>query len=255
MDEQLYHDFLRVEQSHWWFQARREILFDVVERFLPSGKAFLDVGSGTGLFLEQLATKYQAFGLDASETAVRMCHERGLGSVILGTIDDARGAHGSAFDAVGFFDVIEHLDDDVAALTGARELLRPGGVVIVSVPAYMFLWSDHDALNQHRRRYIAAQLKDVLQRAGFEIELLTYFNSLLFPIAATHRIAKKIGGASNQSEFAPLPPSLNTLFRRIFALERGIVRRCGPRGMPFGLSILAVGRRPSLGVAAEPDGG
>ena len=243
MNEQLYHDFLRVERSHWWFQARRDILFDVVERFLPAGASFLDIGSGTGFFLEQLATKYNAFGLDASEIAVRMCHERGLRSVILGTIDDARGAHGNAFDAVGFFDVIEHLDDDVSALAGARELLRPGGVVLVSVPAYMFLWSDHDALNQHRRRYVAPQLKEVLERAGFQIELLTYFNSLLFPIAATHRIASKIGGDPTQSDFAALPASLNTLFRHIFALERGIVRRCGARGMPFGLSILAVGRR------------
>ena len=243
MDEQLYHDFLRVERSHWWFQARRDILSDVVERFLSPGDSFLDVGSGTGFFLEHLATKYRAFGLDMSETAVQMCRERGLGTVTLGAIRDARHSSGMPFDAVGFFDVIEHLDDDVTALTEARDLLRPRGIVLVSVPAYMFLWSDHDALNNHRRRYVAPQLKDVLERAGFEVELLTYFNSLLFPLAATHRIASRIGGAPTQTEFDALPATLNTLFRRIFALERGIVRRCGARGLPFGLSILAVGRR------------
>ena len=243
MDEQLYHSFLRVERSHWWFQARRDILFDVVQRFLPADASFLDVGSGTGFFLEQLATKYRAFGLDMSDIAVRMCHERGLNSVILGTIQDARGSSGAPFDGVGFFDVIEHLDDDVAALVEARDLLKPGGVVLVSVPAYMFLWSDHDALNQHRRRYVAPQLRSVLERAGFRLELLTYFNSLLFPLAATHRLASKIGSAPTQSEFDSLPGPVNSLFRRIFALERGIVRRCGTRGMPFGLSILAVGRR------------
>lgn len=242
MDEQLYHDFLGVERSHWWFLARREILFDLVRRFVPPGSSFLDIGSGTGFFLERLLTEYRAFGLDASETAVRMCHERGLDTVICGTIRDPRVAERSPFDAAGYFDVIEHLDDDVGALRDARDLLRPGGVVIVTVPAYMFLWSEHDVKNHHRRRYTAPRLRAVLEEAGFRVELLTYFNTLLFPLAVARRLGTRVLRAPIDNEFAPMHPAVNEAFRRVFAIERRFVPRCGRVGMPFGLSIAAVGR-------------
>jgi hypothetical protein len=126
-------------------------------------------------------------------------------------------------------------------------VLRDNGVVFVTVPAYQFLWSAHDDLNNHRRRYVARQLRGVVESAGFRVEVLAYFNSLLFPAAVARRLGGRLLGSRISREFEPVTPWLNEVMRRVFVAERGIVRRAGTSRFafrfPFGLSILCVGRR------------
>lgn len=243
MDEHLYEAFFRLERSHWWFVARQRILLELTRRFVAPGGRILDVGCGTGYFLEEARAEFDVHGIDFSDTAVRMCHGRGLSTVSNETLDDLASRATPAFDAITFLDVIEHLDDDIGALKAARPLLASSGVVVITVPAYMFLWSKHDDDNQHRRRYVAKAVRRALEMSGFRVELVTYFNTLLFPLALARRAAQRLFPKEAYDELALPAPWLNRALRRVFELESPIVQRTGAHGLlPFGLSIAAVGR-------------
>ncbi len=244
MDVSLFRTFSEVEQHHWWFQARREIVLAVAEGLLPDRTRVLDVGCGTGYVLERLQQRYEAFGLDVSPVALELCRDRGLGRIARGGAEDLSSVAGSRFGGVFLLDVLEHLNDDVEALVRLREVLIPGGVVIITVPAFMFLWSPHDEVNEHRRRYTRRELSGVLTRAGFEVERTTYFNASLFPLAAVVRLGGRVLGTQGSGGLRVPPRPLNTALRRIFAAEkRWLTRAKGGCSFPFGVSLLAVGRR------------
>ena len=243
MDEHLYDAFFRLERSHWWFVARQQILLRLTRRFLPPGGKFLDVGCGTGDYLETASREFDGHGIDCSATAVRICRERGLTNVTATTLEDLTEQPQAQFNAVMFFDVIEHLDDDTGTLAAARRVLVPGGVVMVTVPAYQFLWSRHDDENQHRRRYTARQLRARLKTAGYRVEMLTYFNTLLFPLAVARRTAQRFFPQPDYDELAMPRGWRNACLRRVFGVEAPFVKRASAYGLfPFGLSIAAVGR-------------
>ena len=246
MDETLYHPFLEVERTHWWFRARRDILTALVTRLVPAGGKVLDLGCGTGYFLEGLTPRYEAWGVDFSPLAVRMSQARGLAHVRVGTTEDLTAVNQRRYDLVCLLDVIEHLDDDLGALQKAREVLQPGGHVLVTVPAYRWMWSRHDELNHHRRRYTREELGDVLTRAGFSLERLTYFNCHLLPLAWAVRTWRRLTRDSGENEFALPPAWLNETLRRLFLAERNRLGR--GRGYPFGLCGLAVGRAGAAGI-------
>jgi SAM-dependent methyltransferase len=243
VDPSLFATFDQVERSHWWFTARREIVLTVAERFLPPGAAILDVGCGTGYFLEAAALRYQAWGVDPSPLAVELCRARGLERVSQGSAYDLSAVAAQRFAAAFFLDVIEHLDEDARALREAIGVLAPGGRVIVTVPAFMFLWSEHDVVNQHRRRYRRPQLAALFRQVGLEIERLTYFNFYLFPLASADRLASRIGRRKVRAELSVPRPWVNRLMAGTFRSERGRVADPGRLAFPFGLSLLAVGRR------------
>lgn len=260
MEEILYKKFREVEAQHWWFQARREIVQAVAAAAISAPDTaqaatgtmqpkarILDVGCGTGFFLDAVKDTYETWGVDASPVAVNLCHERGLKNVFLGSATNLSAVADKQFDAVFFLDVIEHLDDDRAALLNAAALLRPNGVVIITVPAFMFMWTQHDDLNQHKRRYVRAQLETLLRDMHFDILKLSYFNAWLFPVAVAVRTGKKLlrfltPGADAGDEFAMPPARINTLFRNIFASEKKTL--LSQRGtFSAGLSLIAVARR------------
>ena len=137
-------------------------------------------------------------------------------------------------------DVIEHLEDDVAALQAARRLLTEGGVLVVTVPAYPWLWSGHDAALGHRRRYVAEGLRRLVEGAGYRVERLTYFNTVLFPAIAATRLYKRWRGDDRHDLRRP-GPTLNRLLEMLFALERHVVPS---PALPFGTSLMVVARRP-----------
>jgi len=142
-------------------------------------------------------------------------------------------------DAVLLLDVIEHLDDDVAALETARRALRPGGLLVITVPAYRWLWSGHDVALGHRRRYTTRGLSRVVERAGLSVVHASYFNTLLFPAVALTRAWKRLMGDASHDLHRPAP-AINRWLERVFALERHVVPRVA---LPFGASLLLVARR------------
>lgn len=248
MDTYLYHQFAAIERDHWWFRARREIVASVLRAALAPSRSrrILDIGCGTGGMLEMLTEFGNVCGADMSPLALAYCRAR-LGERVElrsgGLPDDLPAA--VECDVVTAFDVIEHLDDDVAALKRIYQILPPGGLLVCTVPAFQFLWGPHDDLNQHRRRYTSQSLERSLKAAGFQIDRLTYFNTLLFPIVAGVRlIGRAFGGARRppRSDFFMPPGWMNRILTLFFASEARILKLTP---LPVGVSLMAICYKPS----------
>lgn len=240
MEERLIAQMRRDEERHWWFSGRRQVLLALVRAELPEGARLLDVGCGTGFFLEAAATRYEVSGLDPSPQAVGFCRDRGLAGVREGGVADLEHLD-ATYDAVTFFDVIEHLPDDVGALALARQVLRPGGRVFVSVPAYQWLWSHHDEAHGHQRRYTRNLLHARLAAAGFAHARTGYFNARLFPAALAVRGFQRLTGQGLEADLQPPAAPVNRLFTRLFSGEARRLAEPGSTGYPFGLSVFGVG--------------
>lgn len=238
MEDQLYHEFFELEDRHWWFVARRRILRDIIRRDLQlsPGSSILDVGCGTGAFLADCSSEFRTTGTDTSPLAVEYCRKRGLHNVVQCTLDSYPHPE-ERFDLITLLDVIEHVDDDLGLLRNALALLRPSGRLLVTVPAYQFLWSRHDEVNHHKRRYTASRLSSVLQRAGFTVQRTTYLNTFLFPLAAVERIADRLRSGRDTAVLSMPPAFLNKTLLSIFASERHLLRFVS---YPFGLSVMAI---------------
>ena len=234
MDESLYHQFYKVEQQHWWFVARQDILLAFIKEIikLPPEAFVLDVGCGTGAMLDALSQLYAAYGVDFSPIAVEYCRKRGLSNVFCGNLGDI--PVNKKFDLLTFLDVIEHIDDDLGILRQGWSLLKPEGSILVTVPAYQWLWSKHDELNQHKRRYTMQKLVHLVEKAGYTVRHSTYFNTFLFPLAVLRRTWGTI--ADRWHDDLALPsPLINNFFRGIFRAEKLLVQHMT---LPFGVSIL-----------------
>jgi SAM-dependent methyltransferase len=242
MMEHTYPILFRVEQSHWWHIGRRRILATFVEnicREVTDRRArILDVGCGTGANLLMLSKYGDAEGVDVSEDALAFCRERGLDKVKLGAAeqlpyDDA------TFDLVTAFDVVEHIDDDLAGLKEMRRVLRPGGRVLLFVPTFMFLWGLQDDVSHHRRRYRLSELRRVLEQAGFEIERSTYANiTFFFPILFIRKLMR-LTGIKAESENNINVPAFNSVLGALLGAESWILRYAN---LPFGVSGLCVAK-------------
>jgi SAM-dependent methyltransferase len=241
LDESLYHAHYREETTHFWFVARARIVRHMLEREagLAPGDTVLDIGCGAGGFLAQLADLYRVVGIDTSPLAIEYAKSRGLADVFVMPLSDFPREKWDVRAAL-LLDVIEHVDDDVGLLRRAKEIVRPGGAIIVTVPAYMWLWSAHDVLNHHKRRYTARTLRASIEAAGLRATRLTYFNTFLFPLAVARRIAdrEKNGEAACAAVGAP-PKLVNAALTEVFAAERHLLPRVS---LPFGVSLLAIAR-------------
>ncbi len=240
MEEHLYSHFYRVENEHWWFAARQVILERYLVRRLPPapGVRLLDVGCGTGAILSRLAGHYEVHGTDESPQAVEHCRKRGLTRLHVGPLDTLPPQ--PPFDAVTLLDVIEHADDDVALLRAAGARLGPNGHLLVTVPAYPSLWSIHDVVTHHRRRYTRATLLRAVTEAGFAVRDLNYFNTLLFPLALAARWWARLFDRKEAGDFAIPPAPVNRLMKQIFETEKYLVPTVS---LPFGLSLLCWAER------------
>jgi SAM-dependent methyltransferase len=242
MMEHTYPILFRVEQSHWWHTGRREILAsfvaDICREVTDRRPRILDVGCGTGANLLMLSKYGDAEGVDVSEDALAFCRERGLEKVKLGAGEELPYEDGT-FDLVTAFDVVEHMDDDLAGLTEMRRVLRPGGRVLLFVPAFMFLWGLQDDVSNHRRRYRLPELRRVLEQAGFEVERTTYANITFFLPILFIRKLMRLTGLKASTENNINVTALNGFLRRLFGTESWILRYMN---LPFGVSALCVGR-------------
>lgn len=227
------------DRLHWYFRGRLAVIRGALGRALPSRPLrLLEIGCGTGNMLVALAELGEAVGMEANEALRAVASAAGLDARKGALPDDLVVAPGWA-DVVLLLDVIEHLDDDLAGLRAARQALRDGGVLFVTVPAYPWLWSDHDVALGHRRRYTRAGLRRVVEAAGYRVACLSYFNSVLFPAIASIRLWKRLWGDDRHDLRRPRP-ALNAFLERLFALERHIVPT---RLLPFGASLLLMARR------------
>jgi SAM-dependent methyltransferase len=233
----------RVEDRHWWYRGRRRILDRVISGLgLAADARILDAGCGSGRNMVELARYGAVTGIELSPLSVQAARSREVGEVVAGSVTEMPLAADS-FDLAVCLDVIEHLEDDRGALRELRRVVAPGGALLVTVPAYQWLWSNHDTVNQHRRRYSRTTLLHVAAQAGWRCERITYFNSLLLPIAIALRALERARPPRGESSLDLwLPPApLNRVLEQPLNLEAAIIRRNG-HSLPAGLSLLAVFR-------------
>lgn len=208
-----------------------------------TGLEVLDAGCGTGTMLGHLAEFGTVRGVDADPGAVAFCRERGVDPVQQAPATALPFADGS-FDLVTALDVLEHVGDHERAAGEIARVLRPGGLALVTVPAFPILWGRQDEVSHHVRRYRARPLRALLEGAELEVARLTHFNTLLFAPIAAVRLARRVlpgHGTAHDSDFSMTGPGrLDSVLGRLFAAEAPIVARAR---LPFGVSLLALARK------------
>ncbi len=241
MEPFLYDKFFEVEDKHWWFAARSEIVLDIISRKLgiPDGSKILDIGCGTGGPLVSLAAHFDAWGIDNSDLAIDYCKRRNLKNVVCGDLAEFVKTHHD-FRLAALLDVIEHVDDDVSFLKNASESLSADGKLLITVPAYPFLWSKHDEANHHKRRYTRKTLTKSIRDAGLAVQFMSYYNTLLFPAAVGQRFAEKLLRRNSDSELDMPGSAVNSILRGIFSSEKKLL---GTVSFPFGVSLIAAAKR------------
>jgi SAM-dependent methyltransferase len=243
---------LAADERHWWYRGRRRVLRAAIDRLPLAPEArLLDAGCGSGRMLDELARYGRVTGADISSEAVAAARARGH-HVVRAAIEALPFAD-RTFDLVTCLDVIEHTPDDRASLGELRRVTRPGGLLVATVPAYQSLWSWHDEVNRHFRRYAAPGLRAAAHAAGWDVVADTHFNGLLLGPAAAVRIAQRRRNSHARSDLALTPARLNRLLEVPLRLESRLVAAGGR--LPAGLSLLAVLRRPvvpSPGAAVPP---
>lgn len=241
MEPDAYVEMEQLQDRHWWFRARRRILADQLASLKLAGPArVLEIGSGPGGNLEMLSRFGEVSAVEMSEEARRLAARRCPGArIAYGRLPEEFPFEGETFDLIVMFDVIEHIEDDGRAMASLRQRLAPGGRLVVTAPAYQWLWSEHDVRLHHFRRYTLPQLRNVLSASGWDVERATYFNSLLFPLAAAARVLDNVRKAKAPAGMGLPPAPVGALFEAIFSSERFWLRRFG---FPCGLSLLALAK-------------
>jgi len=237
------------DRAHGWFVGRRAVILAEMARRLSGDRLrragdrvrLAELGCGSGGMLEAIGRFGTAVGVETDRALRERARERGL-DVRAGALPDAIPLEPARWDAVCLFDVLEHLDDEAGALAACRRLLAPRGRLFVTVPAYAWLWSRHDELLGHRRRYTARSLRQAVERAGFTVERLTYFNTLLAPPIMAVRLARAALRRPGHDLDRP-GPRLNRALGACFSAEARLLEWMSA---PFGISILlAAGRTDS----------
>jgi ubiquinone/menaquinone biosynthesis C-methylase UbiE len=243
MNESEYEELYRLESFYWWFVARRKLVHDIVRDCeCPKDAMLLDVGCGTGLNYSMLSQFGSVWGTDRSSHALEFSRRRGINTLNQSDAEDLQFSD-NTFDLSTALDVLEHVDDDLRGISEIFRVLKPGGWLVVTVPAYGFLWSEHDEALHHRRRYTAHELRNKITNAGFNVERSTYFiTTLFFPIFLI-RFAKNLTRKSVRAKTSHviLPKWANSLLIKILDLERLYLRFSN---LPFGVSIVCIARKP-----------
>jgi SAM-dependent methyltransferase len=240
------------EDKHWWFAGRTWSLLNMIDQVLePNGQTrVLDIGCGAGNMFHHLARYGPVVGVDNNPKPLAVARERGY-DVREGRAEDLP-FEGDAFGLVALLDTVEHCEDDVAILHESHRVCAPGGRLVVTVPAFMWLWSHNDVLNDHKRRYTAQELRMKLEAVGFHIERMTYNNFLLLPMAAALLLLRRgterepelasphFDDESYQVEMEPAPPLLNTVLSGVTWTESQVLRWAD---LPVGTSIICIAQK------------
>lgn len=240
MERDAYTKLAELEATHWWFTGRRAIVDAALGRLgMVEGARLLEVGCGSGGMLPVLARHGHVCGLELDEAMRARAAARGY-EVREGWLPDGLPPAYSNFHLIGLFDVLEHVEDHTAALRALRQRVVPGGQIMLTVPAYAFLWSGHDVVNHHYRRYTRTGLVGALAASGWQVEWVSYFNTVLFPAIAGVRLGKRLLKRA-EGDLEGLPGArVNSVLAWLFGLEARLIGRLR---LPFGVSVMAVGRR------------
>lgn len=227
---------LELGTSHWWLVETKRLAADALRRKLPVGSSILDAGAGVSGLRHLLEPEFSVVSLDISEDALRLA--AGAKCLVRGSVEQLP-FRSEAFDGIASLDVLFHMavGDDHGAAREAARVLRPGGLLVLNVPAYPWMLSAHDVRAGTARRYTRRHLKTLLRQAGLTPERVSYRNTILFPLALVRRKVLRSTG----SDLGPVHPFLNWIFTVILQAERAWLRRWT---LPFGLSVFAVARKP-----------
>lgn len=251
MEDAVYREFLELERDHWWFQGRRAIFVDLLRRFVGTGydprRRLLDLGCGVGGMLGPMGELGPTIGTDVEWQGLEHCRARRFPRLL--ACDGPRiPLRDGALDCVTAFDSLEHIEDDVAALREILRVLKPGGVLVASGPAYQFLYANQDRITHHFRRYTRAELVRKARQVGFEIEQASYINFLLFPVILPAVLAIKLkeglappGDDAGSNVGIGIPRWLNASLSAIFRSEARLLRVLSA---PAGHSVVVVARKP-----------
>ncbi len=244
MNEHEHQRMRAVEDGNWWFAGKRTLVASLLRQAVEPGRAgrILDVGCGTGATLQMLASFGDPVGMDIAPEALRLTAQRGAGRLCACDAEHLAFTDG-AFAAVTALDVVEHLDDPVAALCEFARVCEAGGVVLVSVPAHPLLWSDHDVALSHRRRYTPALLRSQVGAAGLEVVRLTHAYAAFFLPALVIRQARRLLAPRRtpQADLGMVAGPLNAALLGYVRAEAAVLRGVS---LPFGTSLLCVARKP-----------
>jgi SAM-dependent methyltransferase len=255
VDPALHRRFYELEDWYWWSIGTRAIFHEWLAPLLRvSGARVLDVGCGSGAFATELRDGATVIGVDMALEAIRLGRERGLRNLSVGRAE-ALPFRDDAFDGVAALDVVEHTDD-VRTLAEIARVVRPGGVVLVHVPAFPFLWGEHDDVNHHLRRYRRAELLARLGASGLRVRRASYVNCVLFPAVAAARVGKRLlrrvrAPRPPRPEVYDLPSWLNRVLASCLTLERLALRRLD---LPIGVSLLCLADKPTTATTEGPIG-
>jgi ubiquinone/menaquinone biosynthesis C-methylase UbiE len=237
MEKHLHKLFYELEDHHWWSIGIRRIQLHFVRKYLSVlNPTILDIGCGPGATLNELSKIGKTVGIDVSKYVLQLARSRGIKNVRYGNATKLSFANNS-FNCVTAFDMLEHVKNDDTALQEIYRVLKTKGVVVLTSPAFMWLYDDHDRLNHHYRRYSRSELLKKAYRVGFKIRYISYCNSFLFPLIVGvkyyNRLVKRQGKFNNEDT----PEPLNSILKFIFSSE---IYFLDAVRFPFGLSILAV---------------
>jgi SAM-dependent methyltransferase len=238
MERQVFDRMAELDSTHWWYLGRRQVLADVIRREInpPTGARILEIGCGTGHNFAMLGAFGTVDGIELDAEARAIASQR-LGRPVLdAALPELSGVEDGTYDLIALLDVLEHVAGDEAALRAITAKLKPGGRILIAVPANEWMWSAHDVIHHHHRRYNRATLSNVIKRAGLTPVMTSHFNTLLFPAAAAVRLLGKIADKQEADDAQPAP-MLNRAFSAIFGFERHLVGRVP---LPFGVSLLTV---------------
>jgi len=237
-----YEEMYRLEDFYWWFVGRRRLVCEILRNESADGERLkiLDVGCGTGANMLAFSAYGAVHGVDPASQAVTFCERRKVSEVKQASVEDLPYPD-SFFDVVTILDVLEHTDNDLAALKEVRRVSKPDALIISTVPAYGFLWSEHDEALQHRRRYSAHEVRNKMTVCGFDVERSSYFVTLLFWPIFLMRIFQGLAKDSTSPKTAihVLPAWLNSLLLGLLDIERWMLRGFN---LPFGVTIVATAR-------------
>ena len=232
-----YEKMYNIEATHWWSAGKRRIVQDIMTALTISPKKVLDVGCGTGFTLETFKNYGCVVGVDNSEHALKFFKLRGQFRLIQADMEQQLPFKQNKFDTIFAFDVLEHLNNDTYVMNELYRVCKKGSLVIITVPAYQFMWSKHDESLHHKRRYSKKALKKAVQDAGFTLKKLSYFNTILFPLIFAFRISHIFRREVKSDFYLPIPSFINWILLSLFSMEKYFLRKIN---LPFGLSLLCI---------------